>query len=201
MGASTGVPVESADAVASAQGGQVRSNQDFAALFNDPPPDSGLDGAARLTNLPTWGQASNGYQAGGFSHGLDWVRAPVYITTRYVPGSGFLSFFSGIGASYVVNIVLNGWEARVRGWGPQPVYKSPPTAFSYSWSFYDYLWYGNNQGTWAWKSPALGLVMNDQYGNAILTTVRVTINLRTSEIYATRVTNVEWWGNGNSWGK
>ena len=201
-GASTGVPVESADAVASAQGGAVRANQDFAALFNDPPPNSGLDGGQRLSGLPAWGQVSGngGYQGGGgsFSHGLDWVRAPVYITTRYVPGgNGFLSFFSGAGASYVVNIVLNGWEARVRGWGPTPTYRSPPTAFSYSWGLYDWLWYGSRAGSWAWKSPALGLVMTDQYGNAILTTVRVTINLKTSEIYSTRITNVEWWGNGN----
>lgn len=196
-GASTGVPVDSPDAVASAQGGQVRANQDFAQLFNDPPPGSGLE-RGTLNNLPSWGQVDGGrrYDGGGgsFSHGLDWQRAPVYITTRYVPGSGFFSFFSGQGASYVVNIVLNGWEARVRGWGPQPTYRSPPVAFAYSWSFYDWLWFGSRYGGWAWKSPPLGLVMTDQYGNAILTTVRVTLNLKTSEIYSTRITDVEWWG-------
>ena len=202
-GAATGVPVDSPDAVASAQGGEVRANQDFASLFNDPPPDAGLDRGARLTGLPSWGAASSGSYSpngggGSISHGLDWQRAPVYITTRYVPRSGFFSFFSGSGASYVLNIVLNGWEARVRGWGPQPVYRSPPVAFAYSWSFYDWLWYGSRYGGWAWKSPPLGLVMTDAYGNAILATVRVTLNLKTSEIYSTRITDVEWWGNNNS---
>lgn len=198
LGASTGVPVESADAVASAQQGQVKANQDFAALFNDPPPDSGLDSARRVGNLPAWGAVESGaYQpgsGGGFSHGLDWIRAPVYITSRYAPGPGLFSFWSGAGASYIVNIVLNGWEARVRGWGPTPVYRAPPVAFSYSWSAWDWVWYGSRYGGWAWKSPNLGLVMTDQYGNSLLATVRVTINLRTFEIYAVRVTNVEFYG-------
>lgn len=223
----------------------MKAQQDFAQLFNDPPPGSGLDGAGqRLNNLPSWGQVSGGgYQGGGgsFSHGLEcawWrggersrrqpppsatprphlhalscffsllslshahpgIRAPVYITTRYVPKPGFLSFFTGSGATYVLNIVLNGWEARVRGWGPAPIYRSGPVAFSYSWNFYSYLWYANNYGSWAWKSPPLGLVMTDQYNNAILTTVRVTLNLKTSEIYSTRITDVQWWGN-NNWGQ
>jgi hypothetical protein len=36
--------------------------------------------------------------------------------------------------------------------------------------------------------------MNDQYGNSMLVTVRVTVNLRTFDIYAVRVTNIEFWG-------
>jgi hypothetical protein len=181
------VPVESADAVASAQQGEVKSKQDFAELFNDPPPGSGLDGARRVNNLPAWGAVESGaWQpgggGGGFSHGLDWLRAPVYVTARYAPGAGIFSFWSGSGASYIVNIVLDGWSARVRGWGPTPVYTAPPVAYSYSWAFWDYLWYGSRYGGWAWKSPNLGLVMTDQWGNQMLATVRVTLNLRTFEV-------------------
>jgi hypothetical protein len=37
--------------------------------------------------------------------------------------------------------------------------------------------------------------MRDQWGNAILVNARVTLNLKTSEIYSTRIVDVQWWGS------
>ena len=40
----------------------------------------------------------------------------------------------------IVTIVLDNWEARVNGWGPQPLYRAPAVGFTYRWDRYEYLW-------------------------------------------------------------
>lgn len=36
--------------------------------------------------------------------------------------------------------MLDNWEARVNGWGPQPLYRAPTVGFTYRWDRYEYLW-------------------------------------------------------------
>jgi hypothetical protein len=43
--------------------------------------------------------------------------------------------------------------------GPTPVYRAPPVGYTFSWGFYEYLWYANTYGSWGWKSPPLWLTM------------------------------------------
>ena len=71
--------------------------------------------------------------------------------------------FRQVGSTQSVIIVLDNWEAKVVGWGPTPVYRAPPVGFTFSWGFYEYLWYANTYGSWGWKSPPLSLVMYDNW--------------------------------------
>ena len=83
--------------------------------------------------------------------------------------------------------------------GPTPVYRAPPVGYTFSWGFYEYLWYANTYGSWGWKSPPLSLVMYDNWGNRLQVEVFVTLNLKTWEVWNTKITNIQFLGGGG-WG-
>lgn len=60
-------------------------------------------------------------------------------------------------------------------------------------------WYANTYGSWGWKSPPLSLVMYDNWGNRLQVEVFVTLNLKTWEVWNTKVTNIQFLGGGG-WG-
>ena len=59
--------------------------------------------------------------------------------------------------------------------------------------------YANTYGSWGWKSPPLSLVMYDNWGNRLQVEVYVTLNLKTWEVWNTKITNVQFLGGGG-WG-
>lgn len=63
---------------------------------------------------------------------VNWLNANVYTIPRYTP-SGILGWFTGVGSTQSVIIVLDNWAAKVVGWGPTPVYRAPAVGFTFSW--------------------------------------------------------------------
>lgn len=117
FGAATGLPVESAQAVASAQSGaSIASSRNFAGDFN-----SGNLGSTqpRLGGAPAWG--GSGRPSGDVA--VNWLNADVNVIPRRWAGNWF-SAVSGIGARQLVTIVYSDWSAQLRSWGPDPIYRA-----------------------------------------------------------------------------
>ena len=174
------------------------AKQASSASFTDELNSAGDNGGAKpeLRGAPSWG----GGGGGGGSYGIMWLSANVYTIPRYDPGSlGFLGAILGWGSSQLVTIVLDDWAARVNGWGPQPVFRSPAVGFTFAWNLNEYRWYGAKYGNWGWKSPPLGLTMRDALGNRLEAEVYVGLNLRSWEVVSVNVPN--YWFAGNNWGK
>ena len=177
---------------------QSGAKQASSASFTDELNSAGDNGGAKpeLRGAPSWG----GGGSSGTSYGITWLSANVYTIPRYDPGSlGFLGAILGWGSSQLVTIVLDDWAARVNGWGPQPVFRSPAVGFTFAWNINEYRWYGAKYGNWGWKSPPLGLTMRDALGNRLEAEVFVALNLRSWEVVGVNVPN--YWFAGNNWGK
>ena len=98
------------------QGVEVKQgpSQNFASLFNEAPESSG-NVKPELRGVPQWGGGGGGSLTGNNYYPINWLNANVYAIPRYTP-SGILGWFTGVGSTQSVIIVLDNWQAKVVGW-------------------------------------------------------------------------------------
>ena len=59
--------------------------------------------------------------------------------------------------------------------------------------------YAATNGAWGWKTPPIGIALNDRFGNTLQCTTNIGVNLRTWQPVSVSIYDYQFFGN--SWGK